>query len=65
LNQILGIRAGQGAPQATGQNVAGALGGGFQDLATIMQLFNRFGGGNRPSVVDPAIQPMSPISMGR
>jgi hypothetical protein len=44
LNQLLAIRAGQPTPQQQpGTSTGNAIGSTFQDLASILQLYNRYG----------------------
>jgi len=63
MNQILGVRAGVQAPQAGPVNGATAFGGGLQDLATIMQLYNRYGQSQSQIPFVPTM-PIAPIDIG-
>lgn len=67
LNQLLGIRSGTATAQQTANSSLGSgVGQGFQDLASILTLFNRYGGGQlTPSTVGDVPGKLNPIFTGR
>lgn len=58
LNQLLGIRAGVQTPQMSPQG-AGAMGGGFQDFASLLAAYQRMQSGSVPSVPNVYIPPIN------
>ena len=60
MNQNMGMRFSQPVPQA-GPGAMQALGSGFSDLASLMALFNRYGGGGNavPSMPNVFIPPVN------